>query len=149
MTTEQQRELVIRNNGPDIAATNYWGTQLCAGGLFYLTPNAGTMRLLMPPSQEVALQEMRAGRQIVLTRGQYQTVADCVELMFDDGSDDPYCLFLDRRQVQVMWDQASERKPHPFVIWTKGLVKALVGECHLRRTLVLPYARPLNAGGRR
>jgi len=38
----------IENDGPDIVTTNYWTTEHEQRGLFYVSINAGTCRLLVP-----------------------------------------------------------------------------------------------------
>lgn len=61
--------LTIGNRGQAILATNYWGSDHAARGLFFLSWNAGAGRLLVPDSQKHALREMRGAREVLVSRG--------------------------------------------------------------------------------
>lgn len=64
-----QKMIEIRNDGPLIESTNYWATDLAAKGMFYISWNAKTARLLVPPSQAPAIPEMETAEYVIITRG--------------------------------------------------------------------------------
>lgn len=45
-------QLVIVNTGPGIASTNYWSSPAGRGGYLHLSPSAGALRILVPPTVE-------------------------------------------------------------------------------------------------
>lgn len=103
--------ITISNDGPLLLATNYWDTQHARAGLFFVSWNAGALRLLVPDSQRRAIREMQTGRLFVVTRGPLQGI-DCLELMWDDGSDAPYCIHVDMRQS----DRTLPSKPDAITV---------------------------------
>ena len=48
--------IMIGNDGPLIARTNYFETELAKNGYFYLSWNAGAARLLVPESQNAFIE---------------------------------------------------------------------------------------------
>ncbi|GAP37880.1 hypothetical protein ABXN37_22410 [Piscinibacter sakaiensis] len=88
----------IQNDGPELRATNYWDSEQAAAGLCYLTANAGTWRLLVPEAAEGALEEMRTGRSAIIEPS-IHLPGRCWDVVFDDGSDSPFSIAVDRRQV--------------------------------------------------
>jgi len=134
--------VTIENDGPRLIATNYWGTEQAAAGYYYLTTNAGTVRLLVPASRAKPdqMKDMANTREVVLTRGTFMGHDNCVEVMFEDGSPSPYCIHIDSKQVDRQWVQTDEHKRWRFAIWTELGLFAEYGRCYLRRFAVLPYA---------
>jgi hypothetical protein len=49
----------IENNGPEIAATNYYDSPNAGAGYVYLSINAGALRLLVPDSQSQLVDEVK------------------------------------------------------------------------------------------
>src|SRR5215467_5430232 len=91
--------ILIENEGAKLVATNYWQTEQAAHGFMYLTTNAGCVRLLVPPSKEELISEMSKGvREVVLTRGHFEGHDGVVEVMFEDGSDGPFCVHISEYQ---------------------------------------------------
>jgi hypothetical protein len=137
----------IQNHGPLILATNYWESELAQAGKFYCSVNAGSIRLLVPPSQRASIEDMRASQYVVLSRGPWpaQGLPEAVELLFEDGSDSPFALHLapesfdllpaeppaGRGWVLSVWD-SKKGKPH----------KAVERICHWRRAPRIPWLRP-------
>ncbi len=137
------RPFMFRNAGPVLVETNYWTSPHARRGLCFLSTNAGCIRLLVPPAQEKALPEMTKGvREVALTRGTLDGKTDAVELLFEDGSDSPFCLQLDARQSDRLWPPADDGRPVPFAIYTQGGGKVAEFTCRLRRHPTLPYAQP-------
>src|SRR3989442_12081013 len=90
--------LRIRKDAAAIPSTNYWQTARARAGKFYLSTNAGAFRLLVPPQHLGAVREMRSARDVVVSRGPMTlegvALPDALEILFDDGSDDPWALNL-------------------------------------------------------
>jgi hypothetical protein len=145
MTDEGERAMItIANDGQKIVDTNYWQLEHAARGLFFLSINAGCVRLLVPKPQEHLILDMTKGvREVVLTRGQFHGQDNAVEVMFEDGSDSPFCIHLDEKQQDRLWTPSDEAKKCRFAIYTENGQVALFTECYLRRTTSgLPYMRP-------
>lgn len=142
--------LIITNDGPLITRTNFWQTPLARAGKFYCSTNAGAFRLLVPAQHLSAVREMRGALEVVVSRGpltvEGQTVSDALELLFDDGSEDPWSLHLSAGQVDRMPLDTDTAQEWTCTVWTH-----LVGErCrqvvtkagHYRRVRRLPDLRP-------
>jgi hypothetical protein len=136
----------IHNDGGEIVSTNYWQSDLAAGGKFFLSFNAGTVRLLVPPILIETLREMETGKTIVLTLGEHQRKEGAVELLFDDGSNAPFAILLDPVQLERRWPTADDGREVPFAVYTTT-GKSLVRTCFLRRTRKLPYLKPWKGAG--
>lgn len=60
----------VRNNEGRIVHTNYFDTPLARRGALYLTTNARTFRLLVPPALlEESRKEFRTAREVIISRG--------------------------------------------------------------------------------
>lgn len=116
----------IANAGPAIRSTNYWQTAHARRGYCYLSGNAGTLRLLVPPATEHALPEMRTAKHVTI-RSSTQRLLDIV---FDDGSDAPFVLTIDREMVDRLVRPVG--RTVPFAVWTSaGLQIELLAEVRL------------------
>ena len=89
--------ITIANSGQDIASTNYWDTEHGLAGLVYLSGNAGAWRLLVPPAAAWMLPEMRTGKRASIEPSLQD--ARCWDIVFDDGSDSPFSISIDKRQL--------------------------------------------------
>lgn len=108
----------IVNNGKDLLGTNYWDTPQAQKGFFYLSWNAGAARLLVPNSVENQINEMKTARYVVISRGKWNG-RDALELMFEDGSDSPYCLHLLTEQCDRLLPKTDQGSGFSVDIWTK------------------------------
>jgi len=145
-----QNEIIqVVNNGLEIEATNFWETEVAAKGRFYVSVNAGTFRLLVPPSQEGQIAEMKTGEKVIISRG-LSNVGDIVEILFDDGSESPYALFLsprafDRFPCMKGYPVGPAVGCFPFTIWVQGEDKqphcVWGARCSLRKAMFLPWVR--------
>lgn len=132
--------LVMTNDGAELVSTNYWELQHAAIGLFFVSINAGCVRLLMPPVHENSLPDMIAARSVVLTQGLYEG-KPAVEILFDDDTDDPFAIFLDISQFDRIWPPDEDGMTIDFAIYLKG-GKVWASKCHLRRSATLPLLTP-------
>lgn len=153
MTTERHQlipppVLHFENNGMELVATNYWQTENCAVGLFFLSSNAGCVRLLVPSAKLEEIEDMTRGvGEIVLTRGELEGVRDCVEVLFEDYSASPYCIHVDPKQVDRRWVLSDEGAAMRwrFAIYREEGKVAEFSHCFLRHARRLPCALPWGA----
>ena len=139
--------ITIANDGPEITDTNYWQHPYAARGLFFLSTNAGCLRLLVPGAHLGLVRDMTKDvREVVLTRGKMEGKDDVVEIMFEDGSDSPFALHLDPGQLDRRWTKQDEGSQCTFAIYTQGGGKigkvATFDRCFLRRMARLPHMKP-------
>lgn len=128
-----EQMFIFCNAGADITGTNYFQSNHAASGLFYVSWNASTARILVPDSRISEIDEMRTGRICVISRGRFKGV-DALELMFDDESDQPYALYLDIRNT----DRVIKPRNEPFKVaaWTsQGKVAEWVGKYRVVKRL--------------
>jgi hypothetical protein len=139
--------LEIHNHGPLILATNYWESEYAAAGKFYCSINAGAIRLLVPQSQRLAIENMRAAPQVVLSRGPWpeRGLVEAVELLFDDGTDNPYALYLSPESFDLLPAEPESGREWVLSAWTKKKNvphKAVERLCRWRRVPRLPWLEP-------
>lgn len=142
--------ITIANDGPRIASTPYWSSTHAARGVIYVSVNAGAFRVLVPPVAEGAiLPELRTACDVVISRGPWpdQRRADAIEILWDDGSDNPFALHLSIEQIDRVPDAADEgRHDLTCTVWTAGPEGAAVERgtwpCTYRRSRRLPDLRP-------
>ena len=87
--------LTIGNNSQEIMSTNYFESEYNQHGYFYISINAGCVRLLIPDSasaNQMFIDDITSAKEIILSmlKG-YLREEDkhTVELMFDDHSESP------------------------------------------------------------
>jgi hypothetical protein len=140
--------LFIDNDGPAITRTNYWSTALARRGTFYLSSHAGAFRLLVPPQHQGTLRAMRSAKVCVVSRGPYPDLQwpDALEILFDDGSTDPFSVYLSPEAIDRMPHDQDRAYTWTLSVWThrvgQACTKALEFPCHYRRVLRLPALRP-------
>lgn len=130
--------LIIENDGGDITETNYFDSPMGRAGMFYMSANAGVARLLIPDAEVHQLSEMKTGKLCVLTSGVYQGQSS-VEVMFDDGSNTPFVLYLSTDQCDFR--VSGDRARTTLTAWTRS---GKVGEwpAHQRVGKHLPNLKP-------
>lgn len=110
-----QMMISIGNNGQDVASTNYWETEHAFSGLCYLSANAGALRLLVPEAAESMLAEMRTGKSVTIEKS-ISDPKQCVDIVFEDGSEAPFAVALDRKQIDRVLTLGNKV---PFTVWTQ------------------------------
>lgn len=139
--------LTIENDGPDITAANFWETEQGRQGAFHLSINAGAFRLLVPDQHKNVIAEFKTAKDVILTRGPWPDSGqeNAMELLFDDGSDDPYSIHLGQAQVD-RWPLAEDAgRTLTFSVWILKDGKphcAYRTECYYRTAPKLPYLKP-------
>lgn len=140
--------LTISNDGPDILETNFWQLPMARAGKFFVSTNAGAFRLLVPSLHLGSLRDMRAAPRCVVSRGLYpdMRLPDALELLFDDGTDEPWSLHLAPQACDRMPLDTDAAQPWVLSVWTHRVgqtaTKALEKPCHYRRVRHLPDLRP-------
>lgn len=142
--------ITIENSGPEITATNYWDTELNSHGKLYLSTNAGAFRLLLPQGFEREVKEMATAKLVVISRGPWpaQKLTDALEILFDDGTDDPYCLHLSVESADRLPLDEDAQGEWSLTCWKAPAragyapVKCLTRPARYRRVKKLPYLKP-------
>ena len=86
------------SNG-NLTDTDYWDSELCKNGFYYMAFNNGVYSLLIPEAKTVILDEIRQSHAVVITKGSYRGKPNCFEIMFDDSSETPFMMILESEQV--------------------------------------------------
>lgn len=112
----------IINDGQRIIETNYWDSEHAQAGFCFLSWNAGAARVLLPDSMlPAALNEMRTAKCAIVSRGPWtdQGGRDSLEVLFEDGSDSPYCLHLVAEQTDRMLPEDNQGGGFVVTVWTR------------------------------
>lgn len=142
--------LSIENHGPLILASNFWESPECAAGKLIVSINDRAFRLLIPPTLEPAIAEMQTARECLVTRGPWPAMglADAFEILFDDGTNDPYALHLSPESFASLipsdeWIGAADVVLTAWTSPRRGKPRmALQRPCWYRRAPRLPYLKP-------
>ena len=136
--------IVVENDGPEILSTNYWGLAEAKAGKLLVSINAGAFRVLVPPSSESAITDMATATQCVVSRGPWpgQGLADAVEILFDDGTNDPFALHLAVESFDRLPLAEDVGDKWVLSVWTKGSVKRMERLCAYRLVPRLPWLKP-------
>lgn len=89
------------HNRPDgtIADTDYWQSEYNARGLAYLSGHRLGLRLLLPTAHAAEwLPEIQTSKCAVIEPPARQGYPNHIDIVFDDGTDSPFSLCLDRTQ---------------------------------------------------
>ena len=90
-----QDYLSIANNGPDIIETNFCRSAYGRRGLLFMSVNAGTFRLLVPPQLQSCIPDMRRGaKHVVLSLGE-RWGRQMIEWLVEDNSNTPFAIHFE------------------------------------------------------
>jgi hypothetical protein len=142
----------IENHGPLLLRSNYWHSELAAKGKLWCSVNAGAIRVLLPPAMYGFLADMRTARECVLSRGPWpeERAAEGVEIMWDDGSDNPFALHLTPESFDLLPGEPEAGREWICSTWTAKdgkPHKALERICHWRRVERIPCMEPWRPDG--
>lgn len=114
--------LEIINKGPELARTNYFDSEHAAKGLYFLSWNAGAGRLLVPDSRLPEMVEMKTATYVIVSRGPWPERGgrEGIELLFEDGSDAPFCLHLSVEQCDRLLPEIDQGGGFELVVWTRS-----------------------------
>lgn len=117
--------ITIENKGQAIVATNYWQTEPGVRGLLYLSWNAGAGRLLVPDACKSFLREMKGAKYVIVSRGPWtqQGGRDALELLWEDGSNNPFCIHLVAEQTDRLLPATDQGEGLAIAAWTRSGLK--------------------------
>lgn len=112
----------VFNQDELVTGSDYWDGPLAAVGGFYLSPNAGAYRLLVPKSKECYIADMMTGKHVVITLGHDATIGrDMLEILFQDDTNSPFSLTLDARHCGRAISMAKAcSKARKFLVYSEG-----------------------------
>ncbi|MEA3641752.1 MAG: hypothetical protein VBE63_17705 [Lamprobacter sp.] len=116
---------LIENRGQAITKTNFWDSEQATRGILYLTWNAGAGRLLVPDNQKAMLRELKGSQEVIVSRGPWpdQGGREALELLWEDGSDSPFCIHLVTEQTDRLIPEHQQGGGFVVTVWTRGGVK--------------------------
>lgn len=131
--------LTINNQDIHIVETNYWGGEYDLRGLVYLSANAGALRLLLPRASSTEwLAEIKTGKRCIIEASQRPAYPDYLDLVFDDGTDNPFVLSIDPAQ---QCDRQLESGVMPLIVYGGDLQITYQMPCEIRLTRSNPGAQ--------
>ena len=115
----------FQNRGQAILSTNYWDSEHAQKDYFFLSWNAGAGRLLIPDGQKAVLREMRSASYVIVSRGLWidQGEREALELLWEDGSDSPYCIHLVAEQTDRLLPDTDQGGGFVIAAWTRSGLK--------------------------
>lgn len=137
---------VIENHGPLLLSSNYFGGELEEGGKYFVSCNAGCVRILWPRCRRREVNDMRTSAYVILTRGLYEG-AEGLEILFEDKSPSPYCLHLTDASADLLPGDPGEVQQWTVAVWMwreDKPAKVLERRAHWRRVATLPHLQPLD-----
>jgi hypothetical protein len=133
----------IENHGPLITSTTYWESEYASEGKVIVSPNAGSIRCLLPPAMYPVIGELRQAEYAVVSVGPWRGMP-AVEILWEDHTESPHawhltadsCLMIPGDPGPQQWTIAcwvhKRGQPH----------KSLERPCHWRRVNKLPCLKP-------
>ena len=129
-----------------ISQSDYWDTEMCQRGFVFMYFIDGFYSLCIPNEKHAIFNEVKGIEPVIITKGQYKTKEECYEIMFDDGSENPYMMILEPEQVFF-------KPSNEFLGW-KGKMNILAGspkniklkmdKLFYRIGVTLPCLQPVN-----
>lgn len=138
----------VRNDGEQLVGTNYFDTPPAKAGYPFVSINAAAFRVLVPPSCEAWIDEMRRSEYLIATQGLWrpspgESPREAIELLFEDQSDSPFVMYVVAEQVDRMPSRRdSGRADLHALVYTAGPTLALRMPARFRTHASLPYCRP-------
>lgn len=109
--------LFIANDGPEIVASNFWQSEMARRGLMFMSTNAGTCRLLIPPKLRFIMKAMSKGiKHIVISVG-ILNGRESIEWLFEDNSNTPLVIHLDFNSCDLLFSRDDADKKWKASIW--------------------------------
>lgn len=111
----------IVNDGQRIAQTDYFDSEEAGKGFCFLSWNAGAARVLIPDAMAPMLTDMQAAQYVIISRGPWEDYGgrDAFELLFEDGSDAPFCLYIVAEQTDRLLPESEQGGGFVVTIWTR------------------------------
>ena len=130
------------SNG-NLTDTDYWDSELCKNGFYYMAFNNGVYSLLIPEAKTDILDEIRQAHAVVITKGNYKERRNCFEIMFDDSSETPFMMILESEQVLLHPTEEHKGWKGIFIIYIGDLRKKCQFDSVYYRTAEnIPFLKP-------
>lgn len=130
--------LEITNRGGDILYTNYFDSLQAKAGQIFVSWNASTARVLVPDAELWMINELHSVSECIISRGKMKG-NDALELLFEDGSDSPFVIFMGMDQTDRVI--TNDGKSFMVAVWTRtGKVAQWPG--YYRVVKKLPCLKP-------
>lgn len=147
-SSSSQDSIWVKNDETRIVSMNFWGSRLEESGRFYVSPNAGEIRVLLPTNFNLGeiSQLRRSVDHAVVTKGPIKGASGQVgyEILFEDHSSNPYCLHTSTQAVErpIKFDTTECN----LSLWyQKGAARMprrlFHTDCYLRQAPQIPYAK--------
>lgn len=135
--------LMITNDGREVTSTNYFDSKLAQAGFVFGSWNAGALRLLIPETQLPAIEEMQGAKNVPVTLGHMAAWGrHAVEVLFDDGTDCPFALYLVPENMDRRLDASGHGKTIEVRAYTRaGLLGTWPGRFRVSGTI--PCLKPI------
>lgn len=91
--------ITISNKSKKIESTNYWESDLARSGYFFVTGNAGCLRVLVPKKHENYIEEMRTAKRVLIEPSLLHDPKKVLDFVFDDETDAPFTLSISKEQM--------------------------------------------------
>jgi hypothetical protein len=145
-------DILTENHGPLIVSSTYWDSAIEEAGKVWISVNAGTIRILVPRVVRRIINDMRNAKYVILSRGPWpdKKLDDAIELLFEDGSDEPFCLHLSPESFDNLPGEPEVGREWALSVWDlkKGKPhKSVERKCHWRRVAKLPCLQPWEPAG--
>lgn len=119
---EITERLGVRSDGTRLLGTDYWDSVMAREGVFLLHWNGVAAHLLVPEATLPTLTLMRAGHRVIVSHGPWprNDGAMSVELLFDNGVDDAFRLYLVSSQYGNQVPGAGQDGPFELIASTRS-----------------------------
>lgn len=117
--------ITITNHGPLITDTDYWQSEYAAAGKLIISPNAGAIRCLLPPSLYPVIGDLRSCEYAICSVGDWspQRAAQfglslpirgqAVEILWEDHTDSPHAWHVSAESCILI---PGDPSPHQWVV---------------------------------
>jgi hypothetical protein len=140
-------QVIIDNHGQLITASNYWDTDLAREGKVFVSPNAGAIRVLLPPLLRPVINELRKAEYAILSRGPWYKEGEenGIEILWEDHTDAPHAWHLTQASCAMLPAKPPDGQEWVITLWDrkKGKPhKCLERVCHWRAVPKIPWLKP-------
>jgi predicted transport protein len=136
--------ITIENDGQRIISTNYWQSEYARKNIVFLSVNSGMLRLLLPINFERDISEMKTGKDVIVSIGTLSGVEKSYEILFDDHTDNPYCLHFGNAQAdRVPNKDDGGRADLRLLIYTKKKFEETLQPDHIFENVKLRFVKTL------
>jgi len=99
--------------------------------------------MLVPDKQYALIPEFKTGKKIIISRGPWpdQGREDGFEILFDDYSNNPYCIHVGVDQWDMVPKKYSAGSKWEFAVWTRQR-NIMQKKCYYRIVDKIPYMKP-------